>query len=206
VISTTDSISPSRRRRLVTLAVALPLVFLVSGCSSGTSSAESPAANEVQFTSASGLLTINVPKTWTENTVQAQALADAMEGNDLRVEGCWLLPGASLFTGSAITIATFPIGGVPDEHRATVVNEMFTQIAQMYGGATAPYSTMTTRDGLSFERGDFAVSASNGNTATMIALISFVDGRLIQISISFLNDDVAFEDDVIHAVETLVVN
>jgi len=58
---------------------------------------------------------------------------------------------------------------------------------------------------LTFERGDFANSA-NGNTATAIELIAIVDGVGISIGVTMLNDDIAFEDEVIRAVETLVVN
>jgi len=202
VISPTDSISPSLRRRLVTLAVALPLVFLVSGCSSGTSSAESPAANEVQFTSASGLLTINVPKTWTENTVQAQALMDAMGSDVGHVEGGWLLSGNGFSNGSSVNILTHR--GIGNDQTA-IANETFAQLALIFGDATASYSTVTTRDGFTFERGDFSLSA-NGTTATAIELIAIIHGVGVEIAITLINDDVALEDEVIHAVETLVVN
>jgi len=133
--------STSLFRRLIPLAVALPLAFLLSGCSSSASSAESPAANEVQFTSASGLLTINVPKTWTDNTAATQAVMDAMGGDTGRVEGGWLLSGDGFSTGSSVIILTQ--GGVGND-QAAFATATFTSLAQMLGGATAPYSTVTT--------------------------------------------------------------
>jgi len=199
--SPTSTPAPVGRPRLAVVAATFALAGLLVACSSPepVSGAPAPAADEVQFTSDTGLLTINVPQGWDERTALVR---DAVAFPGARYEAAWVLSGTWGVDASSFIIASY---NAPATTTSELADQAFRMAQAIYPAAdVVAQTTLTTGGGIRFERQDLEYSDSSGSRY-QVELVAVVDGVGIEIAITLVNDGIQLLDEAITAATTFTM-
>jgi hypothetical protein len=184
------------------LAVGGITAILLNAGNDPVSGAQPAGDNEVQFTSDSGLITINVPASWKEDTAAAREYFDLVDVPGMTVQASWDLDAAPWFGGASATIATYDhvLGDSVEmaEQTFSALEGFFTDARTLNRG------TYTTEGGIVLQRLDFQQEVS-GVAMYQIELIAVVDGMGLEITATLLGDTLSDVDLVLEAVDTFVM-
>jgi len=202
--SPTSTPAPVGRPRLAVVAATFTLAGLLAACSSPgpASGAPEPAIGEVQFTSDTGLLTINVPEEWPESTSAAREAFRGLLPPTTTIELAWDLDGDPFLGGSFVMVlAHSHVTGDTD----ALADQTFATFLGTFGEASVAFDgDFITHTGLEFRRLDVDFTAS-GVDLYQIELINAVDGRGLEVTITLGGDDVAWKDEALDAVRSLTI-
>jgi hypothetical protein len=141
---------------------------------------------------------MNVPTSWQDQTSTVQD--SSVPG--LRYEFVWVFEEPSAVGTSSLVIVSYE--GL-DMSTAEFADANFAVANQYYPtGEVVVRETFTTAGGIRFERQDLTDTVQ-GMAVYEVELAAMVNGKGIEIAITLAEDDDRLLDDVLQAVETVVV-